>query len=84
MFAGQKKKLKMMLLLPSEGIDLSDMLKEIENGYINQALCRTHGNITKAAKLLGLQRTTLQMKLKKRLGDTTLSDAFNYLERRYL
>ena len=52
--------------LPIEGIELRDLLAEIEANYIDQALERTGGNRNQAARLLGLNRTTLVEKLRKR------------------
>jgi len=51
--------------LPEEGIDLKHHLQELEQAFINQALEREQGVITRAAQLLGLQRTTLAEKMKK-------------------
>jgi transcriptional regulator with GAF, ATPase, and Fis domain len=47
--------------LPEDGIDLA----EIERDLIRQALERTKGNRTQAAKLLGLSRDTLRYRLEK-------------------
>ena len=52
-------------MLPEEGIDLKNHLQELEQAFINQALEREDGVITRAAQLLGLQRTTLAEKMKK-------------------
>ncbi len=52
--------------LPKEGIDLKKTLYSIENSLIDQAMSRVEGNKNKASKLLGLNRTTLIEKLKKR------------------
>lgn len=54
------------LVLPEEGINLYHVLSEIEEYYINQAMDRTKGNIQQAANLLGLHRTTLSEKLRKK------------------
>lgn len=51
--------------LPEEGIDLKNHLQELEQAFINLALEREQGVITRAAQLLGLQRTTLAEKMKK-------------------
>jgi DNA-binding protein Fis len=55
--------------LPSSGIDLGEALQKLEGGLIEQALERVGGNRTLAANLLGINRTTLVEKLKRR--DTT-------------
>jgi len=52
--------------LPSGGLNLKYMLAEIEGSLMDQALSRCKGNKNRAAKLLGLNRTTLVEKLKKR------------------
>jgi len=52
--------------LPEEGVDLRRALAELEDTLIAQALNRTGGNRNAAAQLLGLNRTTLVEKLKRR------------------
>jgi nitrogen regulation protein NR(I) len=52
--------------LSSDGIDLNHMLEEIENNMILQALEISKGVKSKAASLLGLNRTTLIEKMKKK------------------
>ncbi len=52
--------------LPAEGIDLKQAVLEYEDSLIEQALSRTGGNRNAAAQLLGLNRTTLVEKLKRR------------------
>ena len=47
--------------LPESGIDLA----EVERDLIRQALERTDGNRTQAARLLGLSRDTLRYRLEK-------------------
>jgi transcriptional regulator with PAS, ATPase and Fis domain len=47
--------------LPDEGIQL----EELEQEMIKQALDRTHGNRSRAARLLGLTRDTLLYRIKK-------------------
>jgi DNA-binding NtrC family response regulator len=47
--------------LPSEGVSM----EEVERSLIQQALHRTGGNITQAAKLLGISFRTLQYRLEK-------------------
>lgn len=49
----------------SEGIDLKEHLQQIEVACISQALDSEKGNVTSAARLLGLRRTTLIEKIKK-------------------
>ncbi|MDP1539686.1 MAG: sigma-54 dependent transcriptional regulator [Moraxellaceae bacterium] len=51
--------------LPTEGIDLKQYLIDLECKYIEEALRCVDGVVSRAAKLLGLQRTTLVEKMKK-------------------
>ncbi|MBX7081632.1 MAG: sigma-54 dependent transcriptional regulator [Nannocystaceae bacterium] len=53
-------------LLPEEGLDLRRAVEAFENNLIDQALARTGGNKNQASMLLGLNRTTLVEKLRKR------------------
>lgn len=52
--------------LPPEGIDLYASIERYQNGLIAQALARTGGNKNKAARLLGLNRTTLVEMIRRR------------------
>jgi two-component system response regulator AtoC len=52
--------------LPQDGLDLQNALGSIEDALIDEALKRTGGNRTDAAQLLGLNRTTLVEKLRRR------------------
>jgi DNA-binding NtrC family response regulator len=47
--------------LPDTGVDLA----QIERHFVEQALRRTQGNVTKAASLLGLSRDTLRYRMDK-------------------
>ena len=51
--------------LPEEGLPLRQRLADIERSYIEQALQRTDGNVSRTAKLLQVQRTTLIEKINK-------------------
>lgn len=51
---------------PGEPIDLPGLLRTLENRYIDAALAQSGGNRKAAADLLGLQRTTLVEKLRRR------------------
>jgi DNA-binding NtrC family response regulator len=53
-------------LLPVDGINLETYIERLENSLIMQALERTGNNKNQAAKLLGLNRTTLVERIKKR------------------
>ncbi len=50
---------------PDEGVDLPDLVDQIERDLIQRALRRTGGNKAAAASLLQLKRTTLVEKLKR-------------------
>ncbi len=53
-------------LLPAQGLNLETYIEQLENTLIMQALERTGNNKNQAAKLLGLNRTTLVERIKKR------------------
>ena len=53
------------LSLPEDGLDLDQLVVNIEREMIQRALERTSGNKGQAAKLLHLKRTTLVEKLKR-------------------
>lgn len=57
---------KTIFELPEEGVDIKQVLSDIEDSLIMQALDRTKGNKNKASKLLKLNRTTLIEKMKKK------------------
>jgi DNA-binding NtrC family response regulator len=61
-------------VLSRDGIDLNMMLDEIENNMIVQALELSKGVKSKAAGLLGLNRTTLIEKMKKRAIDFNIQN----------
>ena len=52
-------------MLPPEGMSLKERMAQIERAYIEQALDRAEGNVSKTARLLNLQRTTLIEKIDK-------------------
>jgi len=52
--------------LPPHGLDLRLLLTQLEDRLIGQALKRTNGNKNRAAELLGMNRTTLVEKLRRR------------------
>jgi DNA-binding NtrC family response regulator len=57
---------KSLINLPNEGVDLKQLLSNIEDSLINQALEATGGNKNQASKLLFMNRTTLIEKMKKK------------------
>ena len=54
------------LNLPASGVDLRMLLSQVEDRLIGQALDRTNGNKNQAAELLGMNRTTLVEKLRRK------------------
>ncbi|MCB9728905.1 MAG: sigma 54-interacting transcriptional regulator [Deltaproteobacteria bacterium] len=54
------------LELPETGLDLRAAIEDLESDLIRQALRRSEGNKAQAASLLGLNRTTLVEKLKRK------------------
>ncbi len=57
---------KTLFELPEVGVDLKQILSDIEDSLIRQAMNRTQGNKNQASKLLALNRTTLIEKMKKK------------------
>ncbi|MEL6216057.1 MAG: helix-turn-helix domain-containing protein, partial [Pseudomonadota bacterium] len=51
--------------LPEDGLSLREHIESIERTLIEEALAMSDGVVSKAAKLLGLQRTTLVEKIKR-------------------
>ena len=51
--------------LPRDGLDLKEHLSNLEVGFIKQALDDANGVVARAAKRLGMRRTTLVEKLRK-------------------
>ncbi|EGU31526.1 MULTISPECIES: sigma-54 dependent transcriptional regulator [Vibrio] len=51
--------------LPPEGLNLKEMLAELEVNMINQALDAQAGVVARAADMLGMRRTTLVEKMRK-------------------
>jgi sigma-54 dependent transcriptional regulator, flagellar regulatory protein len=54
-------------------VDLPGMLRRLEEAYIDAALAKTGGNRKAAADLLGLQRTTLVEKLRRRRCEVSIA-----------
>lgn len=52
--------------LPTEGATLKDLVQRFEDELIGQAMVRADGVIAEAARLLGIGRTTLVEKLRRR------------------
>ncbi|USD65970.1 sigma-54 dependent transcriptional regulator [Vibrio sp. SCSIO 43136] len=51
--------------LPPEGVNLKELLAEVEINMINQALDAQGGVVARAADMLGMRRTTLVEKMRK-------------------
>ena len=51
--------------LPPEGLDLNQVVSEVEKKLMLQSLAATRGNKKRAAELLGLKRTTFLEKMKR-------------------
>ena len=51
--------------LPEEGVDLEELLAGLEAGILEQALARTGGNRTEAARLLAISFRSIRYKLDK-------------------
>lgn len=56
----------MEVQLPEEGVNLPHFLENLKNTYITVAMKKAGGNVTKAAELLGMKRTTLRMHMLQR------------------
>jgi DNA-binding NtrC family response regulator len=56
--------------VPPTGLSFNDVVSQLEADLILQALEQTRGNKNQAARLLGLNRTTLIEKIKKKRLDT--------------
>jgi sigma-54 dependent transcriptional regulator, flagellar regulatory protein len=52
-------------VLPEDGLNLKDLLSDLEIGMIRQALEMQDGVVARAADMLGMRRTTLVEKMKK-------------------
>ena len=58
---------------PTFPVNLPALLREVENLYLAAALAQSHGNRKAAADLLGLRRTTLVEKLRRRTRETVVT-----------
>ncbi len=54
------------MALPTDGLDLKNIVDAFENHLIDQALARTGNNKNRASEILKMNRTTLVEKLRKR------------------
>lgn len=53
------------VVIPSEGVNLDEIIDRISAAFIEKALAMTQGNISQAAKLLGIPRGTLRYKIER-------------------
>jgi transcriptional regulator with PAS, ATPase and Fis domain len=51
--------------LPEEGVHLEEMVGELEEALVRKALAQSHGNQTRAAALLGLNRDKFRYRMKQ-------------------
>lgn len=51
------------------GFDLDKVMKQWEKSYVEAALAMTHGNLSQAAKILGVNRTTLYSRMQTYQND---------------
>ena len=51
------------------GFSLDQALRAWERAYVDAALKLTHGNVSQAAKLLGINRTTLYSRMQSDAGE---------------
>ena len=65
-FSGAGPAQRFRIEIPEEGITFNELVRDFENELILQALERTRWNKNQAAALLGLNRTTLVEKIKKK------------------
>ena len=57
-----------------KNVQLDHLLKDLERSYVEAALEITHGNLSKAARLLGIHRTTLYSRMQS-YGQAAQGDA---------
>ena len=55
--------------IPPEGINLDEVVDKFTLGLVKKAIEMANGNISQAAKLLGMPRGTLRYKLEKYEGE---------------
>ena len=51
--------------IPQGGVDLRQLMAEFESAWIREAMRMTDGNVSHAAELLGMRRTTFIERLRK-------------------
>jgi DNA-binding NtrC family response regulator len=64
--AGARTSTQASTQVPASGLDFNQVVEQLEVDLILQALEHTHWNKNRAAQLLGLNRTTLEGKIRKR------------------
>ena len=53
------------VLIPPDGVDLEEILEKLERRFLREALKITDGNLTNAAKLLGMSYRSMRYRVKK-------------------
>ena len=61
-------------LTKEKGIDLRQLLSDVQDMYLKQALDLTSGNKARAAKLLGMERTTFALMLERKFTKEVIKD----------
>ena len=64
-------------LQTGRGFNLDETLARLERSYVEAAMALTHGNLTRAAKMLGLNRTTLYSRVQNYAGSGDDSLKYN-------
>ncbi len=54
-----------VVMIPDHGVDLEERLADYERSYLREALRITDGNLTNAAKLLGMSYRSMRYRVKK-------------------
>jgi len=73
-FTAAQDKTNLSKLIPANGINLQHELERFEKSYLREALTLTGGNLTLAAKLLGMTYRSIRYRVKKlRIRETITS-----------
>jgi DNA-binding NtrC family response regulator len=60
-----------------KGFSLDETLQQIERSYVEAALALTNGNLSQAAKLLGVHRTTLYSRMQNYMPNQGIDSNLN-------
>jgi DNA-binding NtrC family response regulator len=58
-----------------KGFSLDQTLQQIERSYVEAALALTNGNLSQAAKLLGVHRTTLYSRMQNYMSSQSIDSS---------